>query len=422
MSLDLSLLQRVTVGPLTKGLPARGEIPLAEVGAQGWQLTDLPTPAMTLRRSALVHNAGLMAEWCREHGVELAPHGKTSMAPQLWQLQLDQGGWAITAATAQQAAVMAAVGVPRILIANQLVDPASLRWLAEVTAGGETKVLCYVDSVAGVELLDRALASSPQPLPVLVELGVFGGRTGARTEAEAVAVAEAVAKAPHLVLAGVAGYEGVICAERDQECLGHVRVFCSRLRSLAELLLQRGAFDAAGEAVVSAGGSAFFDVVAATLGDGWSAAVPVRTVLRSGCYLTHDSGTYDRSSPLGRRSRRRRLRPALQAWGRVLSRPEADRAVISLGRRDVPFDAGLPVPQRRYPGGDGEWEALTGRVEVTRLNDQHAYLKLDDDVELQVGDLVGLGVSHPCTAFDKWRVIPLLDDQDRVVDAIATFF
>ena len=42
--------------------------------------------------------------------------------------------------------------------------------------------------------------------------------------------------------------------------------------------------------------------------------------------------------------------------------------------------------------------------------------------DLRVGDLVGCGISHPCTAFDKWRLIPVVDDNYGVVDAVLTYF
>jgi D-serine deaminase-like pyridoxal phosphate-dependent protein len=39
-----------------------------------------------------------------------------------------------------------------------------------------------------------------------------------------------------------------------------------------------------------------------------------------------------------------------------------------------------------------------------------------------VGSRLEFGISHPCTVFDKWQLIPVLDDDGRVVDLIRTFF
>ena len=175
----------------TKGFPAvDGPVPIADVAGRGWTLRDLPTPVMVLRERALAHNLSLMAEYCRAWGVDIAPHGKTTMAPQLWARQLEAGAWGITAATVDQARVMRAAGVPRVLLANELVDPVSIAWVAQRLADPAFELLCYVDSERTVDILERALraAGAERPLPVLVELGFEGGRTGCRTIPEAVYV------------------------------------------------------------------------------------------------------------------------------------------------------------------------------------------------------------------------------------------
>jgi len=114
------------------------------------------------------------------------------------------------------------------------------------------------------------------------------------------------------------------------------------------------------------------------------------------------------------------LEPALELWAHVLSRPEPGLALACAGRRDVAFDAGLPVPLR-VRGRDGSLRPATG-VRAVRLDDQHCYLQLNDGAGLDPGEMVCFGVSHPCTTFDKWRVIPVIDDDCRVVDAVHTFF
>lgn len=415
--LDLSLLDDVAIDARTKGFPAPARpLPLRDVAGMGWTLDDLVPPVLLLREEALDHNLELMAAYCRRAGVSLAPHGKTTMAPALWQRQLLAGAWAITAANAVQARIMAACGVRRVLVANQITDPGAISWLAEALADPGLELLCYVDSEEGVDLLDRGLQASPRPLRVLLELGYEGGRTGCRDVAGARLVARRVSASSRLRLAGVAGFEGLMCHRRATDCPDRVRAFLDRLRELAESLTAAGAFDGVDEVIVTAGGSAFFDLVVERLEGGWQA--PTRLVLRSGCYLTHDSGLYKEISPFGGvGGGRERLRPALEAWAAVLSRPEPRLSLLGMGRRDVPHDAGLPVARLTRPRG-GPSVPLRGG-EIVRLDDQHGYLTGSG---VPVGDLVGCGVSHPCTAFDKWRVIPVLDAADRVVDAVATCF
>ncbi len=398
-------------------------MPLAEVAEQGWTLSDLPTPVMVLREPALEHNLRLMGEFCRAWGVNIAPHGKTTMAPQLWRRQLDAGAWGITAATVTQARVMRAAGVPKILLANELVDPVSIAWVASQLADPGFGFMCYVDSDRGVELLTEHLrsAGAARPLPVLVELGYEDGRTGCRTIPEAVYMAGLVAGSPALRLAGVAGYEGTICQERTPACLERVTDFLDRLRELTVTMIDAGGFDDGEPIVLTAGGSSFFDVVVDRLRGPWPGRADVRVVLRSGCYLTHDAGGYERTSPLPERDGERGFHQALEVWGHVVSRPEPGLALIGFGKRDVPFDAEMPIP-RTIRGIDRALRTVTGGLTIERLNDQHAYASVGPGFALDVGDALMCGIAHPCTAFDKWRVIPVLDGDDRVVDAVATYF
>jgi D-serine deaminase-like pyridoxal phosphate-dependent protein len=374
-------------------------------------------PVLTLRESALAGNLGAMAAYCARAGVELAPHGKTAMSPGLAARQLASGAWGITVATIGQLRMYRAFGFPRLLLANELVDEGGIAWLAgELAADPGFAAYCYVDSADGVAILDRVLTAHPggRRLPVLVEIGL--GRTGCRTDEQALAVAKAAAATSTLVVAGVAGYEGTVSGGTPAQRLGLATSFCRRLASLAGAVAGIAGTD--GEFIATAGGSVYFDVVARELTAGGPNGMTV--VLRSGCYPFHDHGIYQAATPAARGVAGAPVfRPALELWAQVLSRPEPGLALLSAGRRDVGFDAGLPVPLR-VRRRDGAAAPLAGQV--TDLNDQHAYLRLDPGTPLAPGDLVCLGISHPCTTLDKWRLIPVLDDDDGVIDAVHTFF
>jgi D-serine deaminase-like pyridoxal phosphate-dependent protein len=386
---------------------------------------DFLLPIMVLKQEALRHNLALMARYCTAHDVSLAPHGKTTMSPELIGLQLAAGAWGVTAATAGQVRVFRSFGVSTILLANQLVEPAAIAWvMAELDADPSFRFLCLADSLAGVEIMAEAVRAtgSPSELEVMVELGVPGGRTGCRTTGAALEVAAAIAAAPGLRLAGVECYEGTIGEETLAATLDRVDAFLSDVRGLAETLDARGSFAGGDELIVSAGGSAYFDRVVEQLGHPWTLSLPVRLVIRSGCYITHDSAFYRRLSPLdGRAEGEERFLPAIEVWGAVVSRPEPDLAIVGFGKRDVPYDLDLPTPThvRRRSGEVAELGG--GDLEIVGLNDQHAYVR-GDCGELAVGDWVGCGISHPCTAFDKWRQIPVVDDAYTVVDLVHTFF
>jgi D-serine deaminase-like pyridoxal phosphate-dependent protein len=400
-----------------KGFPQSDDVTIGTVGARGWNVLrgDLPLPALVLKESALEHNIALMAQWCEERGILHAPHGKTTMAPQLFSRQLDAGAWGITAATVSQARMYRAFGVQRILLANELVEPASLHWLGdELAAAPELDFYCLVDSVPDVETMAEALRGTGRPVKVLLEIGYEGGRTGCRTLAEAGDVAAAVAQSPALELVGTEGYEGIIAHDRSAASLAAVDAFLQRLREATVELERAGVFADRDRIIVTAGGSAYPDRVADVLGGDWPFEKPVDLVIRSGGYVTHDVGLYERTSPFARE-----LRPALEAWGVVLSRPEPDLALVGLGKRDVSHDVDLPRPEL-VNSSDG-LRRVTGMT-VTELNDQHAYVRVPAGDRLAVGDLLGCGISHPCTAFDKWRLIPVVDDDYTVVDAVAALF
>ena len=295
--LDLDRILATPITGNTVGAPVDASTTIGEVGAQGWSLADLSPPVVTLRRSAIEHNIGLMGQWIASHGVQLFPHGKTTMAPQLWELQLDGGAHGITGATPAQVRAMRSVGVDRVMLANELVDPASIAWVARELEDPGWGFTCWVDSVAGVELLAAELraGAAPRSLPVLVEVGHEGGRTGARSFDEAMRVAEAVDRAAELRLAGVAGYEGTIGHERMPEVLAAVDGFLEGLRRVAERLVTAALVE--GSVTVSAGGSIFFDRVAELLTGAFDGDRTVEVIIRSGCTITHDHGMYERGSP-----------------------------------------------------------------------------------------------------------------------------
>ncbi|MFC0040703.1 alanine racemase [Actinomadura rayongensis] len=359
-------------------------------------------PVLVARRAALDRNIATLAAFADRHGLAFAPHGKTTMAPSVFAAQLRAGAWGITAATANQVLAYRRFGVPRVLLANELLDPTALRWLAAEIADG-FDVLLYADSLDGVAAL--ADAAGPRPFRVLVELGHADGRTGCRTVAELTKVARAVVDAPGTELAGVSGYEGMFTD--PDGAAAYLDALREATCALAGLLPDH--------VIVSAGGSAYFDLVADRLGGDWLPGHDLTVVLRSGAYVSHDHGLYVEKTPFNRVPGS--LDAALELWAQVTSVPEPGLAIVGMGKREAPYDAGLPVPLRvRRP--DGTAEPADG-LRVTGTADHHAFVAGDG---VRPGDLVCFGISHPCTAFDKWQVIPVVDDAYTVVDLIRTYF
>lgn len=407
-----------TVDHRFKALPpdARG-LTVGELAAARRDLFTggFTTPVLALSAASLEHNLALLETYAERHGLTFAPHGKTSMSPQIFARQLERGAWGITAAVPHQVRVYRAYGISRIFLANEVVDAAALRWIAgELDADPGFRLVVYVDSVRGVELMDEALRGVSRPLDVVVELGAGdGARTGVRTEAGCAAVADAVAAAPTLRLVGVAGYEGEVPrADGDS-----VRAWLRRLVALAAAFDAEGRFADTGEIVVSAGGSAWFDVFATIP----ALSAPVLKLLRSGAYVSHDDGHYRHLTPFNRVPAEGSLRPAFRLWAQVVSRPSPEQAFLNAGKRDAAYDLDLPEAQAVRDARTGAVRPADG-ITVTGLSDQHAWVRTDAGAELEVGDWVGMGLSHPCTSFDKWQLIPVVEEDGTVTDFIRTFF
>nr|WP_281371343.1 hypothetical protein [Leifsonia naganoensis] len=171
-------------------------------------------------------------------------------------------------------------------------------------------------------------------------------------------------------------------------------------------------YAAAAPAIITAGGSAYFDVVAEVLAprrdlDGTRGRV-VDVLLRSGAYITHDDGFYSVITPLGRVGGDA-FRSAIHGWATVVSRPEPGLALVDAGKRDFPYDEGMPVPQAIRALGAASGIPLDGAV-VTAMNDQHTFVRLPSHARVEVGDVIRFGLSHPCTTFDKWRALAVVDD------------
>jgi len=410
--------------PLNKGLGWFDEpIESVSIAERGWSLLaeDISLPAAVLYRKQLLHNAEWMQRFIRSYGMKLAPHGKTTMAPELFHLQIETGAWGITLATAQQTRVAHAHGVRRVLMANQLVGKANMEIVSHLLADPDFTYFCLVDSPRQVQQMAEFFSGHGQQVSVLLEMGVPDGRSGVRDQAQLASVLDAVERSRGaILLCGIEIYEGVLKEESA------VRAFLDRAVSTTRTLLAEGRFNRQ-PPLLSGAGSAWYDVVAeifsaAEFGDA------VELVLRPGCYLTHDVGPYSsaqaeilRRNPVAK-SMHGGLIPALHVWAYVQSTPEPERAIVGLGKRDAAFDAGFPVPALHFRPGENAPRPAPASWRLTTMMDQHAYLQIASTDDVQIGDMMAFDISHPCLTFDKWRCLPVLNEQYRVVDYVHTFF
>ena len=412
----------------TKGLPFGVELTSSQIESNNWNVLhgDLPFPLLVLKESALDHNLQSMARWCAENNVLFAPHGKTTMCPQLFARQLDAGAWAITVANVSQAMVCASFGVQRILIANQVVGSGNIQLLVQLLKH-HPELECYVlvDSVDGVSHLAGGLKKYESPVRVgaLLEWGREGWRTGVRSEFEALRVAAELMRHDQVLeFVGVEAYEGLASSEEGEKAeIGQVEDFFSDLMALARKLRASSFLQENG--ILSVGGTSVLDQISLLAGQ---AAGEFAVVVRSGCYITSDHGFYAQKLSASHRrlsSGTPVLEPAFELWSYVQSIPEPGLAFLTFGKRDCSYDLGLPTPLFAVtPDTQGIEQVALAGCSIFKLNDQHAYMSFPTALHLEIGTLVCCGISHPCTAFDKWRLIPVVDDDYKVIDLYKTFF
>lgn len=375
-------------------------------------------PAALLKKTALENNIAWMQRYADARGVSLAPHGKTTMTPWIFQAQQRAGAWGIGVGSAWQASAAMASGVERVLMVNQLVGRANMRAVSRLKAHYRAaEFICCIDSLANARALSAFFSERQQTLDVLIEQGVAGGRCGCRSVEDALALAQAAAELPGLRLRGLELYEGVLHGDDPQPQVEALLRQAADLACRMEHLVE-------GEFVLTGAGTVWYDVVCNI----WLAAkkpARCRIVIRPGCYITHDRGIYD----IAQKALVARdpiacdlggdLTSALELMAMVQSVPEADRAVVNFGKRDCAFDAGLPQPVARYRNGA---QLSAEGIESVGIMDQHCMLRLAPGSDVQVGDILVFGTSHPCLTFDKWKTLLLVDEQYNVLEELDTLF
>jgi D-serine dehydratase len=429
MTMQLGDIEDLRLAPGTKGIPLDGSVrTVGDLAGRGLNPLHghLPMPVALLKRSALANNLSVMQAYVDRVGARLAPHAKTTMCPQLLARQLDAGAWGLTVATMTQLKLCHDLGAPRIILANQLVGRAEIEGLARLMASAPDRP-CYVliDSAEGARAISEGFGRTPgaPAARLLIEVGMANGRCGVRTLQEGLALAKLVRSLPHLELHGIEGYEGLIFSERAAQDAIEVDTYLGSVLQLHDLLRAESLFADPDHVILTAGGSAYYDLVAHTLAGRAPGAIPV---LRSGCYVTHDSGFYrelltrmDDRSIAGPPPR---LLPALEVWTRVISRPQADQAIVMMGKRDVSHDIHLPMARRWFREGLHAAPRPVDGLIVEKLSDQHGFLSVPAGTDLAVDDLLGFEISHPCTTFDKWSLLMEVDDDYTVVGGLKTFF
>ena len=364
-------------------------------------------PIMVLKESAVKNNSAQMMSFCNSVDAQLAPHVKTTMSPQLAQMQVAAGATALTVANFWQGRIFLKHGFKNLIIANEVLDPTAIAEIAKINKQKQAEIIFYVDSILALEIIQKHTPSEGEQ-NLFIEIGTENGRGGVRELSLVEQLAQRIRTDKRLNLIGVTGFEGAVPdAARGRRGEKKISKFCQKIVAAAELAYP---YKSDQQFVISAGGSAYFDIVARELN---KFEKPRRLLLRSGGYITHDHKYYEEIYPFA--STDRSFQPAIEVWAQVISKPEKGFGVLNLGKRDIGNDLHNPIPIKSY---DGQVKSFSAVIE--KLNDQHGYLR--GKQEFSLAQLIGLGISHPCTTFDKWGLIPLVNDDYDVIDCLQTFF
>jgi D-serine dehydratase len=400
---------------------------LTDLNVNGWNLLaeEVSFPIAVIKEKQLLNNAKWMQNFSDQSAVKLAPHGKTSMAPALFKVQLAQGCWGISLATVPQVINAFGHGVNRIILANQLVGAYHMKLIADLLSTSDLEFYCFVDSIENIHALGKYFTAKHVSLNILIEIGVLDGRCGWRDPHNVKALVEAIDQYPNLNLCGISFYEGVIHGnDAEVKIVNFIKSICTMLAKLCHE--NRFAYK---DIIVTGAGSAWYDIVAKELSSNKSTQeISTIPIIRPGCYLIHDKGIYQTAqNQVIARSQLAcdisgELISSLELWAYVHSIPELGFAIIGLGKRDVAFDAGLPMPELLFRPGTEKPVKISEECRVIRIMDQHCMMKFCENTSLKPGDLVCFSTSHPCLTMDKWRYVGLIDENFIVKKTIETFF
>lgn len=393
---------------------------------------NVSLPAASLSQSAINHNQLWMEKFAEKFNFLLAPHGKTTMLPDLFNLQVASPCcFGMTLATVGQVTVAFNNGIKRVLMANQLVGQCNMDIVSTLMAKDQTfEFICLVDSAANVDQLGKFFGKRKQNIKVLVEYGIDGGRTGIRDETQETAVLTALRNWSNSIsVVGVEFFEGILQDETE------VRRFINWSLSRLQKLVSENVF-VNDEIIITGAGTAWFDIVSKDFLK-FEADCPFRLkkIIRSGCYLIYDSGLYTSMEKrvlnlkLGEEKEELKilsesLRPAFKLWAYVHSVPEKNLAIIGMGRRDAGTDSGFPIVHLHFRPGQKAptYFDKNTSLEIFKMMDQHSFLRIGDSDDIQVGDILAFDIYHACTTMDKWRNVLLIDDQYNVLQVFLSEF
>lgn len=233
------------------------------------------TPCLTVDLDLLDANIAWLARHASRHGVNLRPHAKTHKCSAIARRQVDAGALGVCCATIDEAEVMAAAGIPGVVVTSPLVGEDKLARFADLVERARD-ARTVVDDADAAQALSETLARRGLRAGVLIDIDVGQHRTGT-APAGAGPLAARVAPMPGLRLDGLQAYAGniqhIVDADERERAAAAVHSIVRGLRKeLAHLLPS--------EPIVSGGGTGTH---------AFDAGAGVFTELQAGSYIFMDA-------------------------------------------------------------------------------------------------------------------------------------
>ena len=431
-------INNTLIDSAVKGIKDIDKIKIQDIKKQKWNILkeDVQFPILTIKKSFFNKNILSMHKYVKANKVFLAPHIKTSMSPQIIQQIFNLGCWGFTVANNQQLSVLLKMGIRKIIFANLITNQSNIDNLFQlINQYKDIQIYICVDSIFGINLL-KTLSKKlnfNRVIKILIEVGYQNSRSGIRNIKSLNKILDSLRILPvNFKISGILFYEGASAVNNYSISLKRVEKCIKLAFNCLNFLISNNIINNK-ECIISGGGSEYFDLVVDSFKKN-KKNKNFKFVIRPGSYIAYGHGYY--LSSLNKINDRKKIiiknkkinatdlfQPSLELWAHVISQQDSGKAILNFGKRDVSFDLGYPIPLLVYRNGKILHKSPYDKnIVVYKLNDQHAFIKFSKNYNIEVGDLVKFGVSHPCITIDKWKIFYMINDNNTIVEAFKTFF
>jgi len=437
MNSFLKEIDEVELNSSIKGIPFVKNIKLKNIKKAKLNIIkeNVQFPILTLDKNKLENNINILKSFAKRNSLNLAPHCKTFMSPQIIN-EYFRNDWGVTISNNQQLSSIVKLNLKNIIYGNLIINRENLIQYLKICKKYKniSNIYYCIDSSYGLKLLMNLIETTnyKNDIKILIELGFKNGRCGIRDFDSFKKILKIYnRKISNITISGLFFYEGAI-ASNDKRVISNKIENIIKLTKLCHEELIRENLYKNKNNIITAGGSVYFDLVTKYYHK-YSFTNNPKLIIRPGSFIAYGHGYYEKKiDDIKKRkiikkyisSKENIFLPSLLIWSHVISINDDGKAIINFGKRDVSFDLGNPIPISIYRKNNFFKKIKNDKnlINVYKLNDQHAFLKYHKSLNLKIGDLISFGVSHPCITFDKWKYFYMINSKTEIINIYKTFF